>query len=167
MTRGVVGQEGTHQRIRKSQAFWSGRQSGPAHLRRRSRLHRHFAILHVDGPQQRLYHRGVLRGCGPSARCCSASPCFTPPAGLAVHDRARAPADQAQLRSARQGSGLTQHELIHVRDNSEAIMQARDEESQTARLLTRLDDLVANFGEITSINRNVGFFTTGYDWLIQ
>ena len=58
-------------------------------------------------------------------------------------------------------------ELIHVRDNSEAIMQARDEESQSARLLSRLDDLVANFRKITSINRNVGFFTTGYNWLIQ
>ena len=58
-------------------------------------------------------------------------------------------------------------ELIHVRDNSEAIMQARDEELQTARLLSRLDDLVANFRKITSINRNVGFFTTGYNWLIQ
>jgi vitamin B12/bleomycin/antimicrobial peptide transport system ATP-binding/permease protein len=58
-------------------------------------------------------------------------------------------------------------ELIRVRDNSEAIMQARDEESQTARLLSRLDDLVANFRKITSINRNVGFFTTGYNWLIQ
>lgn len=58
-------------------------------------------------------------------------------------------------------------ELIHIRDNSEAIMQARDEESQSARLLSRLDDLVANFRKITSINRNVGFFTTGYNWLIQ
>jgi vitamin B12/bleomycin/antimicrobial peptide transport system ATP-binding/permease protein len=58
-------------------------------------------------------------------------------------------------------------ELIHVRDNSEAIMQARDEESQTARLLSRLDDPVGNFRRITSVNRNVGFFTTGYNWLIQ
>ena len=58
-------------------------------------------------------------------------------------------------------------ELIHIRDNSEAIMQARDEELQSARLLSRLDDLVANFRKITSINRNVGFFTTGYNWLIQ
>jgi vitamin B12/bleomycin/antimicrobial peptide transport system ATP-binding/permease protein len=58
-------------------------------------------------------------------------------------------------------------ELIHVRDNSEAIIQAQDEESQTARLLFRLDDVVANFRKITSINRNVGFFTTGYNWLIQ
>ena len=58
-------------------------------------------------------------------------------------------------------------ELIHVRDNSETIMEARDEEAQTARLLTRLDDVVANFRKITSVNRNVGFFTTGYNWLIQ
>ena len=58
-------------------------------------------------------------------------------------------------------------ELIHVRDNAEAIMQAREESSQTARLLSRLDDLVANFRKITSINRNVGFFTTGYNWMIQ
>ena len=36
-----------------------------------------------------------------------------------------------------------------------------------AQLLGRLDDLVANFRRITSINRNVGFFTTGYNWLIQ
>ena len=58
-------------------------------------------------------------------------------------------------------------ELIRVRDNSEAILQARDEEQQTTRLLSRLDDVVANFRKITSINRNVGFFTTGYNWLIQ
>ena len=36
-----------------------------------------------------------------------------------------------------------------------------------AQLLGRLDDLVANFRKITSINRNVGFFTTGYNWMIQ
>jgi vitamin B12/bleomycin/antimicrobial peptide transport system ATP-binding/permease protein len=57
--------------------------------------------------------------------------------------------------------------LIHVRDNAEAIMQAREEDSQRALLLSRLDDLVANFRKITSINRNVGFFTTGYNWMIQ
>jgi putative ATP-binding cassette transporter len=57
--------------------------------------------------------------------------------------------------------------LIHVRDNAEAIMTARDEDSQMAQLLSRLDDLVANFRKLTSINRNVGFFTTGYNWMIQ
>jgi vitamin B12/bleomycin/antimicrobial peptide transport system ATP-binding/permease protein len=57
--------------------------------------------------------------------------------------------------------------LIHVRDDAEAIMAAREEESQMAQLLSRLDDVVANFRKITSINRNVGFFTTGYNWMIQ
>lgn len=37
----------------------------------------------------------------------------------------------------------------------------------TARLLDRLEELIANFRRIIAINRNVGFFTTGYNWLIQ
>ena len=57
--------------------------------------------------------------------------------------------------------------LIHVRENAEAIMLARREDAQSARLLDRLDSLIANFREITSVNRNVGFFTTGYNWMIQ
>ena len=57
--------------------------------------------------------------------------------------------------------------LIYVRDNAELIMLAREEEAQAASLLGRLDELVANFRRITSINRNVGFFATGYNWMIQ
>jgi putative ATP-binding cassette transporter len=57
--------------------------------------------------------------------------------------------------------------LIDVRNNAEAIMTPQDEDSQMAQLLGRLDDLVNNFRRITSINRNVGFFTTGYNWMIQ
>ena len=57
--------------------------------------------------------------------------------------------------------------LIHVRDNAETIGLAQEEDAQSADLLARLDGLVANFREITSINRNVGFFTTGYNWMIQ
>jgi putative ATP-binding cassette transporter len=57
--------------------------------------------------------------------------------------------------------------LIHVRENAEAIMLARREGQLTVRLLHRLEELVANFRQITAINRNVGFFTTGYNWLIQ
>jgi vitamin B12/bleomycin/antimicrobial peptide transport system ATP-binding/permease protein len=57
--------------------------------------------------------------------------------------------------------------LIHVRNNADVIADGKDEEGQKATLLARLDDLVANFRRITSINRNVGFFTTGYNWMIQ
>ena len=57
--------------------------------------------------------------------------------------------------------------LIHVREHAESIMLARQEGRQMNELLRRLDELVANFRRITSINRNVGFFTTGYNWMIQ
>ncbi len=57
--------------------------------------------------------------------------------------------------------------LIHVRENAESVRLARTEAGETARLLHRLDDLVANFRRIVAVNRNVGFFTTGYNWLIQ
>src|SRR5215472_15440937 len=46
-------------------------------------------------------------------------------------------------------------------------MLSRQEERQSTHLLDRLDDLAANFRRITAINRNVGFFTTGYNWMIQ
>jgi putative ATP-binding cassette transporter len=55
-------------------------------------------------------------------------------------------------------------QLIEVRNNAEAISAARNEGPQMIQLLSRL---VANFRKITSINRSVGFFTTGYNWMIQ
>ena len=58
-------------------------------------------------------------------------------------------------------------ELIHVRDNAESILLAHREDQLRARLLNRLDSFANNFRKITSVNRNVGFFTTGYNWLIQ
>jgi putative ATP-binding cassette transporter len=57
--------------------------------------------------------------------------------------------------------------LIHVRENAESILLARREDRLKARLLSQLETFVANFRKITSVNRNVGFFTTGYNWLIQ
>ena len=57
--------------------------------------------------------------------------------------------------------------LIHVRENAKSIMLAHREGRQTARLLHGLDELVANLRQITVINRNMGFFTTGYNWMIQ
>ncbi len=57
--------------------------------------------------------------------------------------------------------------LIHVRNNADSILLAHEEEPQQALLFGRLDDLVGNFRRITSINRNVGLFTTGYNWMIQ
>ena len=57
--------------------------------------------------------------------------------------------------------------LINVRENAESILLARREDRHKARLLNRLGSFANNFRKITSANRNVGFFTTGYNWMIQ
>ena len=57
--------------------------------------------------------------------------------------------------------------LNHVKENAQPILLARQENAQSARLLRRLDELIANGGAIIAVNRNVGFFTTGYNWMIQ
>src|SRR5688572_1250214 len=57
--------------------------------------------------------------------------------------------------------------LIHLRENAESVAILRREGRLKARALGRLDRLVDNFRRITSVNRNLGFFTTGYNYLIQ
>ena len=57
--------------------------------------------------------------------------------------------------------------LIHVRENAESVALLHREGRLRVRLLSRIDELVANFRRITSVNRNLGFFTTGYNYLIQ
>jgi len=58
-------------------------------------------------------------------------------------------------------------DLIHVRENAESIALLRREGRLSDRLLKRIDGLAENFRKITSVNRNLGFFTTGYNYLIQ
>jgi putative ATP-binding cassette transporter len=58
-------------------------------------------------------------------------------------------------------------DLVHVRENAESIALARREGRLRIRLLRHLEALVANFRRIIVVNRNLGFFTTGYNWLIQ
>ncbi len=57
--------------------------------------------------------------------------------------------------------------LIHIRDNAEGIMLGGEGEREAAGLRERLERVVENFRRITTVNRNVGFFSTGYNWLIQ
>jgi vitamin B12/bleomycin/antimicrobial peptide transport system ATP-binding/permease protein len=57
--------------------------------------------------------------------------------------------------------------LIHIRDNAESIMLRHEGERETAQLSDRLDRIAENFRRITTVNRNVGFFSTGYNWFIQ
>jgi putative ATP-binding cassette transporter len=57
--------------------------------------------------------------------------------------------------------------LIHVRENAEEILLSGSEPRISERLRDRLAGLVGNFRQIICVNRNLGFFTTGYNWLIQ
>jgi len=58
-------------------------------------------------------------------------------------------------------------DLIHVRENAELVALLHREGRLRARLLKHFDELAANFQRIILVNRNLGFFTTGYNWLIQ
>ncbi len=59
------------------------------------------------------------------------------------------------------------YELIHVREYADSIAILRGELKQRDRLRKRLSELVGNFRSIVAVNRNLGFFTIGYNWLIQ
>jgi putative ATP-binding cassette transporter len=58
-------------------------------------------------------------------------------------------------------------DLIHVRENAEALAFSHREPQLEARLSRRIDAFVANLRRIIAVNRNVGFFTTGYNYMIQ
>lgn len=58
-------------------------------------------------------------------------------------------------------------ELLHLRENAEPVALQHREELLRQRLLGRLTQLVANSRQMISVNRNLGFFTNGYNYLIQ
>lgn len=58
-------------------------------------------------------------------------------------------------------------DLIHLRENAESVALLRREARIKARILRHLDDLTSNFQNIIVVNRNLGFFTTGYNYLVQ
>jgi putative ATP-binding cassette transporter len=58
-------------------------------------------------------------------------------------------------------------ELIHLRENSEAIAVTGGEPRMRAALQKRLDGVVTNLKNIVRVNRNLGYFTTGYNYMVQ
>jgi vitamin B12/bleomycin/antimicrobial peptide transport system ATP-binding/permease protein len=57
--------------------------------------------------------------------------------------------------------------LIYMRANAESVATSRREGHLIQLNLKNLRDLVANFRRIIAVSRNVNFFTTWYNWLIQ
>jgi vitamin B12/bleomycin/antimicrobial peptide transport system ATP-binding/permease protein len=58
-------------------------------------------------------------------------------------------------------------ELVHLREHAESVAVLRREGRLGERLQRRVGDLVENMKRIIAVNRNLGFFTTGYNYLIQ
>jgi putative ATP-binding cassette transporter len=58
-------------------------------------------------------------------------------------------------------------ELMHVRSHAESIALLGRERQLGARLLDRLAAVVENSKRMIAVNRNLAFFTTGYNYLIQ
>ena len=57
--------------------------------------------------------------------------------------------------------------LIRVRENADSIALLHREPHTGGRLLRQVDALIENLKRIIAVNRNLSFFTTGYDYLIQ
>jgi len=58
-------------------------------------------------------------------------------------------------------------ELIYVHQNAEGLAFTHDEARMKERLGARIDQLVLNFRKIIAVNRNLNFFTGGYNYMIQ
>jgi putative ATP-binding cassette transporter len=58
-------------------------------------------------------------------------------------------------------------ELVHVRENAESVALLRREDRFASRLGKKVDALTTNLQRIIAVNRNLGFFTTGYNYTIQ
>jgi putative ATP-binding cassette transporter len=58
-------------------------------------------------------------------------------------------------------------DLVHLREHGDSVAVLRRESRIGARLQRRIDDIVENTKRIITVNRNLGFFTTGYNYLIQ
>jgi putative ATP-binding cassette transporter len=58
-------------------------------------------------------------------------------------------------------------DLVHVRENAEAIVYLGGDRRLASRLSRRIAELTGNLRRMIAVNRNLGFFTTGYNYMIQ
>lgn len=83
--------------------------------------------------------------------------------GTVLLGRRLVPLNRQQL----QKEGDFRYALGRLREHAEALGQVSGEEEQKRRLVDRLARLVDNFRAIVRLSRNLGFFTTAYNYLPQ
>jgi putative ATP-binding cassette transporter len=59
------------------------------------------------------------------------------------------------------------YDLIQVRSHAEQVALLGGEREESERLERRLGSVVGNMKQIIGLNRNIGFFTTGFEYLTQ
>jgi len=57
--------------------------------------------------------------------------------------------------------------LVRIREHAGAVAQMAGERDEKSRLKHRLQELVSNLRRIITLNRNLGFFSNGYNYLTQ
>ena len=83
--------------------------------------------------------------------------------GTILVGRRLVPLNNQQL----QKEGDFRFALARVREHAGSVAQLSGQKGERGQLLGRLSALVANFRDIIRVTRNVGFFTRGYNYLIQ
>ncbi|MFN2378110.1 MAG: ABC transporter ATP-binding protein/permease [Candidatus Binatia bacterium] len=58
-------------------------------------------------------------------------------------------------------------DLVQLRENSEFVALAHHESHFEARLKRRIESLVTNYRRLIAVNRNLNFFTNGYNYFVQ
>jgi putative ATP-binding cassette transporter len=58
-------------------------------------------------------------------------------------------------------------ELVRIRENAESVALLGREDHFASRLGREIDAFIANLRRLIAVNRNLGFFTTGYNYLVQ
>lgn len=58
------------------------------------------------------------------------------------------------------------YNLIHIRTNVESIALYQGEEAESKRVNERLNDALSNFNALIGWQRNLGFWTTGYGYIV-
>jgi len=122
-----------------------------------------FVVLLTDGALTTIAFSGVLWAISPLLFVVAIG--YATAGSLVTFLLARPLVDLNYAQSDREADFRS--DLIHLRDNADSVALLGREERLRTRIIRRLDKLVDNTKRVIAVNRNVGFFTTGYSYAIQ